>query len=73
MRLVVQAMLQTGRFHQLPGQNHNRLRVTLCNAFGLPVTSFGGFDDGSGALPGVLAQCCCRVTTAPSSGRLVAR
>lgn len=47
--------LKTGVFHQLPGQNHNRLLVTLCNAFGLDVTSFGGFDDGSGGLPGVLA------------------
>lgn len=40
--------------HQFPGQNHNRLLVTLCNAFGLDVTSFGGVDDGSGGLPGVL-------------------
>jgi hypothetical protein len=46
--------LKTGQFHQFPGQNHNRLLVTLCNAFGLDVTSFGGFDDGSGGLPGVL-------------------
>jgi hypothetical protein len=47
-------VLNTGRFHSFPGQNHNRLLVTLCNAFGLPLTSFGGFDDGAGALPGVL-------------------
>jgi hypothetical protein len=46
--------LKTGMYHQFPGQNHNRLLVTLCNAFGLGVTSFGGFDDGSGGLPGVL-------------------
>lgn len=46
--------VQGGRFHTFAGQNHNRLLVTLCNAFGLPLTSFGGFDDGSGALPGVL-------------------
>lgn len=47
--------LQTGRFHQFAGQNHNRLLVSLCNAFGLDLTTFGGFDDGAGALPGLLA------------------
>ncbi len=46
--------LQTGRFLQAPGDNHCRLLVALCNAMGLDVTEFGGFDDGSGALPGLL-------------------
>jgi len=46
--------IDTGRFLQYPGQNHNRLLVSLCQAFGLDVQSFGGFDDGSGPLPGLL-------------------
>lgn len=36
------------------GQNHNRLLVSMCNAFGVDVTSFGSFDDGAGALPDLL-------------------
>ena len=46
--------VQTGRFLQYPGQNHNRLLVSMCNAFGVDVTSFGSFDDGAGALPDLL-------------------
>jgi len=49
-----QGRLQTGRFHQFGGENHCRLFVTLCQAFGLDVETFGGFDTGGGALPGVL-------------------
>jgi hypothetical protein len=45
--------LQGNRFLQFSGENHCRLMVSLCNAYGLDVDSFGGFDDGSGALPGL--------------------
>jgi len=31
------------------------MMVTLCNAFGLNVETFGGFDDGAGPLAGLLA------------------
>jgi hypothetical protein len=47
--------IQTGRFHQYGGENHCRLLVTLCQAYGLDVDTFGGFDTGGGALPGILA------------------
>lgn len=50
-----QGALQTGRFLQFPGQNHCRLLTTMAQAMGLQVDAFGGFDDGSGALPGMLA------------------
>lgn len=49
-----QGRLQTGRFHQFAGENHCRLMVSLCRAFGIEVDSFGGFDTGGGALPGIL-------------------
>jgi hypothetical protein len=45
--------IETGRFLQFPGENHCRLLVSLANAMGLDVAEFGGFDDGSGPLPGV--------------------
>ena len=45
--------LQTQRFHQFDGENHCRLLTSICNVMGLPVTEFGGFDDGSGPLPGI--------------------
>jgi hypothetical protein len=46
--------IQTGRFHQYDGENHCRLLVTLCQAYGLDVDTFGGFDTGGGALPELL-------------------
>ena len=46
--------IKTGRFLQYPGQNHCRLMVSLCNAFGMDTQTFGGFDDGSGPLSGLL-------------------
>lgn len=46
--------LDTGRFVQVPGQNHCRLLVAIANAMGLPLTAFGGFDDGGGALTEIL-------------------
>lgn len=50
-----QGALDTGRFLQFPGQNHCRLLTTMAQAMDLDVDAFGGFDDGTGALPGVLA------------------
>jgi hypothetical protein len=50
-----QGRLQTGRFHDYLGENHCRLMVSLCQAFGIDVQTFGGFDTGGGALPGLLA------------------
>jgi hypothetical protein len=49
-----QGKLQMGRFHQFGGENHCRLLVTLCQAYGIDVDTFGGFDTGGGALPGML-------------------
>jgi hypothetical protein len=46
--------IETGRFVSYPGVNHCRLLVTLARAFGLELDTFGGFDDGSGPLPGLL-------------------
>lgn len=43
-----------GRFLRFPGQNHCRLLVSVANAMGLPLDSFGGFDDGSGPLTGLV-------------------
>ncbi|MBC8068134.1 MAG: DUF1552 domain-containing protein [Deltaproteobacteria bacterium] len=47
--------LRTGRFHTFAGQNHNRLLVTIAQAFGIDIQSYGGFDDGSGGLSDLLA------------------
>lgn len=47
--------VDTGRFVQYAGDNHCRLLVALCNAMGVNIDAFGGFDDGSGVLPGILA------------------
>lgn len=47
--------LVTDRFLRYGGQNHCRLLVSLCNAMGLDVTTFGGFDDGAGPLTEMLA------------------
>ncbi|MBX2798092.1 MAG: DUF1552 domain-containing protein [Myxococcales bacterium] len=44
---------ETGRFLQLGGVEHNRLLVSVCEAMGVPTTSFGGTDPGSGGLPGL--------------------
>jgi hypothetical protein len=49
-----QGRLQTGRFQQYPSENHCRLMVSLCQAFGVDVQTFGGFDTGGGVLPGLL-------------------
>jgi len=46
--------VQGGRFLSYPGENHCRLLVSVANAMGLPINSFGGFDDGSGPLPGLV-------------------
>ncbi|MEM7153378.1 MAG: DUF1552 domain-containing protein [Myxococcota bacterium] len=43
-----------GRFLSYPGRNHCQLLVSVANAMGLPITEFGGFDDGSGPLPGLV-------------------
>lgn len=40
-----------GRFYQFPGQEHNRLLVSLCQAMGMASTNqFGTLDLGNGAL-----------------------
>jgi hypothetical protein len=49
-----QGRIQTQRFHQYGGENHSRLLVTLCQAYGIDVETYGGFDTGGGALPGIL-------------------
>ncbi|MEM6991623.1 MAG: DUF1552 domain-containing protein [Myxococcota bacterium] len=46
--------IEREQFLQFDGENHCQLLVAMCNAMGLDITSFGGFDDGSGALPGLL-------------------
>lgn len=46
--------VQTGRYHQFSGNNHCQLLTACCNAMDLDVTEFGGFDDGTGPLPGIL-------------------
>lgn len=43
-----------GRFLSFPGENHCRLLVSVANAMGLGINAFGGFDDGSGPLPGLV-------------------
>ncbi len=42
------------RFLSYPGQNHCRLLTSIGNAMGLDIDGFGGFDDGSGPLPGLV-------------------
>lgn len=49
-----QGSIHTDRFLQFSGNNHCQLLVALCQAMGLDLDEFGGFDDGSGALPGLL-------------------
>ncbi len=49
-----QGKIVTERFHQFAGDNHCRLMVSLCQAFGLDIDAFGGFDTGDGGLPGLL-------------------
>ncbi len=45
--------IETGRYLQFGGVEHNRLLVSICHAFGLSdVTTFGSTDKGSGPLPG---------------------
>ena len=46
--------LVTDRFVRYDSQNHCRLLVSCCNAMGLNVSAFGGFDDGSGPLTEIL-------------------
>ena len=46
--------IETGRFLQLEsGTLHNRVLVTILQALGHDVDSFGELDDGSGRLPGL--------------------
>lgn len=50
-----QGKIPMGRFHRFGGENHCRMMVSLCRAFGMDVDTFGGFDTGGGALPELLA------------------
>ena len=43
-----------GRFLSFPGENHCRLLVSIANAMDIGINAFGGFDDGSGPLPGLV-------------------
>jgi hypothetical protein len=46
--------LQTGRYLKYPdGTPHNRLHVSLCNAFGIQTDTFGNPQFGTGPLPGL--------------------
>lgn len=47
--------LQTGQYLEVPKTSAHRLHVSVLNAFGADVDTFGNADDGTGALPGVLA------------------
>jgi hypothetical protein len=48
--------LQTGRYLKVPdGTPHNKLHVSLCNAFGIQTDSFGNSAYGTGPLPGLTA------------------
>ncbi len=47
--------IQGERFLSYPGENHCRLLVSIANAMGLNINAFGGFDDGSGPLPGLVS------------------
>lgn len=46
--------VRTERYHSFAGDNHCKLLVSCCNAMGVDINAFGGFDDGSGPLPGIL-------------------
>lgn len=46
--------VRTERYHSFAGENHCQLLVACCNAMGVDVNAFGGFDDGSGPLAGIL-------------------
>ncbi|MBL4683545.1 MAG: DUF1552 domain-containing protein [Nannocystaceae bacterium] len=46
--------VRTERYHQFNGESHCQLLVSCCNAMGLNIDEFGGFDDGSGPLAGIL-------------------
>jgi hypothetical protein len=45
--------LQTGRFLRYEGDWHNNLLVSICNAMGVPVTTFGNPLYCTGSLPGL--------------------
>lgn len=47
--------LRTGRVASFPGQSHAKLLVNVCQAMGLPNTTFGEPTFGSAPLPGLLA------------------
>ncbi|MFK7988452.1 MAG: DUF1552 domain-containing protein, partial [Sandaracinaceae bacterium] len=45
--------VDTGRYLQLGGMQHNRLLVSLCQALGRPdIETFGPMDPGTGGIPG---------------------
>lgn len=46
--------ISTGRVLRFDGEEHNRLLVSLGQAMGLDIESFGNVDKGNGALPGLL-------------------
>jgi hypothetical protein len=46
--------LDTGRFVQVPGQNHCRLLLALAHAMDVPLQEFGGFYAGGGPLTEIL-------------------
>lgn len=46
--------IKTGQHLAFGSQPHNKLHVTLLNAFGVPATSFGSSEFGTGPLPGIL-------------------
>ncbi len=47
--------LRTGRVVSFPGQSHAKLLVNVCQAMGLPSTTFGDPTLGNAPLPGLLA------------------
>ena len=47
--------LETGRYLNFGEARHNALLVSICNLMGqTDITSFGGLDDGTGPLPGLV-------------------
>lgn len=47
--------LSGGRYLDYPKEAHSKLLVSVANAMGVPITSFGYTGRGTGGLPGLLA------------------
>jgi hypothetical protein len=45
---------ETGKYYDIDGHNHSELLVSICNAMGIDIDTFGDADSGSGGL-GVLS------------------